>query len=616
MIPFALVSSLCAASGDGYALIIGNNDSFGLHRPSLQYADDDAAKYAEVFEGLLPVGHVTVLTALDRDSERLFPRLSQVVRPPSRAEVERAVLEIAGAVRASKKNGAAVTFYFVFAGHGDTEQGRGFLELSDGPMTSDDLERHLGAIAATETHVILDSCNSFFVINPRKAGGRRFATPKDAAERLSKHFPNVGVFLSTSAEGEVYEWSELQSGVFSHAVRSGLSGAADADLDGTVSYLELAAFVETASSRIPNPNFRPKVFARGPAGDDGRTLVRLSSEKAVILEAGGDQAVRLTLRSAEGVRWLDAHVEPGARVRLHVPTQIADGMTAEQPLDGGVRVATLVTHGTVSWETMQTQQGSRRSRGLAEVFETLFSSPFGPARLSDYVTERSQTPEPVFGISKEDSERMNMLLGQLAQTDRARRYLNFGTMAAFTGALGIAAAHGFQTDRSVGWVLVGAALGSAAFGTYLLLSGSDGERLHAGFNQRYRLLETDPGPLVAETERRLVEIVEQEQRERRFAEVAGWIFACLGTVNILGLQLGPIVDTRVRFDESFRFGAGVVSAGLLFVGVSFILYARLAESALASIIQVWSEDPAMRRLPRVTAAVTPQGAWVGLSGDL
>jgi len=42
----------------------------------------------------------------------------------------------------------------------------------------------------------------------------------------------VGVFLSTSAESEVFGWSELQSGVFSHAVRSGLMGAADANHDG------------------------------------------------------------------------------------------------------------------------------------------------------------------------------------------------------------------------------------------------------------------------------------------------------------------------------------------------------------------------------------------------
>ena len=73
----------------------------------------------------------------------------------------------------------------------------------------------------------------------------------------------MGVFLSTSADGEAFEWSEIQSGIFSHVVRSGLLGGADADGDGQVSYLELAAFVDTATTDVRNPNMRPHVFSRG-----------------------------------------------------------------------------------------------------------------------------------------------------------------------------------------------------------------------------------------------------------------------------------------------------------------------------------------------------------------
>src|SRR5262249_25541258 len=150
--------------------------------------------------------------------------------------------ELAGRIRREQAAGKDTDFYFVYAGHGDVDRGRGFLELRDGAFTSDDLERLLKRVAATRSHVILDSCNSFFVINSRKPGGTRFATPEDATRSLSARLPNVGVFLSTSAEAEVFEWSELQSGIFSHAVRSGLAGAADANGDGVVSYQELAAF--------------------------------------------------------------------------------------------------------------------------------------------------------------------------------------------------------------------------------------------------------------------------------------------------------------------------------------------------------------------------------------
>ena len=53
---------------------------------------------------------------------------------------------------------------------------------------------------------------------------------------------NVGLLLSTSSARESHEWSGFESGVFSHEVRSGLYGAADADGDGRVSYAEIAAF--------------------------------------------------------------------------------------------------------------------------------------------------------------------------------------------------------------------------------------------------------------------------------------------------------------------------------------------------------------------------------------
>src|SRR4030095_4110219 len=126
---------------------------------------------------------------------------------------------------------------------------------------------------STRSHVILDSCNAFFVLNSRRPGGRHFVTPDDATRSLRANLPNVGVFVSTSAEAEVFEWSELQSGIFSHAVRSGLSGAADANADGEVTYDELAPFVTIATRKVKNPLFRPQVFARGPGGDNRSAMV-------------------------------------------------------------------------------------------------------------------------------------------------------------------------------------------------------------------------------------------------------------------------------------------------------------------------------------------------------
>lgn len=70
--------------------------------------------------------------------------------------------------------------YFVFAGHGDIANGEGFLELQDGRLTGSELETLLKSAGADELHVVLDSCNSWFVLSPRKpGGGRRFPTPNE-----------------------------------------------------------------------------------------------------------------------------------------------------------------------------------------------------------------------------------------------------------------------------------------------------------------------------------------------------------------------------------------------------------------------------------------------------
>jgi len=106
---------------------------------------------------------------------------------------------IAEAHRAGKRT----ELYFVFAGHGDVEAGVGYLDLEDGRIDSTFLEQEVvDRVAADVQHIILDSCNSFFVVNPRKPGGRRWATPRDLALGFARHHPNVGLFLSTNSEAD------------------------------------------------------------------------------------------------------------------------------------------------------------------------------------------------------------------------------------------------------------------------------------------------------------------------------------------------------------------------------------------------------------------------------
>ena len=70
------------------ALIVTNNHSAETGRPELRYADDDGAKYDELFRMLAADDDVELLTELDRDSAQLFPTAVARARPPTRAAVD------------------------------------------------------------------------------------------------------------------------------------------------------------------------------------------------------------------------------------------------------------------------------------------------------------------------------------------------------------------------------------------------------------------------------------------------------------------------------------------------------------------------------------------------
>ena len=388
----ALAATLGLASGPAHAtagtrtlaLVVTNNRSTTLALPDLQYADDDGARYYRLFRSVADKDSVFLLTTFDRASASSYPELVGTARPPTRAAVEEAVTRLAAAAENAHKNGEKTTFYFVYAGHGDVDNGRGFIDLEDGRIDGQFIESAIiEKIAADTKHVLLDSCNSFFVMNPRKPGGRRWATPKDMAMGFAKRHPEVGLFLSTNSDAEVFEWSELESGVFSHEVRSGLSGAADVDGDGNVSYSELAGFVDQANSRIARDTLRPHIYYRGPNGESTVALfvpVKATGRRLIL----GQGAMRLWIKSENGERLLDLHKEkppltlvlPGPAnqsVSIYVEQQAAT--SSDRPVvdehdaaagDGEIRLAELAS-----------TRPTLLARG-DHLFMSLFAMPYGP----------------------------------------------------------------------------------------------------------------------------------------------------------------------------------------------------------------------------------------------
>lgn len=607
----AMSTASAATPHQAFALIVTNNRSGALGRPDLQYADDDGARYYELFLTLAPADHLRLLTEFDRDSARVFSRLEAVATPPSRANVQAAARDLARQVAAARATGATVDFYFVFAGHGDVDHGRGFLELGDGAFYGDDLQAVIAAVGASRSHVILDSCNSYFVINARKPGGRRFATPVDAAASLVQRTPDVGVFVSTSADAEVFEWSELQSGVFSHAVRSGLAGAADADGDGAISYDELRAFVDTATAEIHNDAFRPKVFARGPSGND-RTPLFEAPTTGQQLTLDASRAIRLTVRDREEMPWIDVYKEAGVPLTLRLPPGLTGAHADELAVDRGevarIRRSEVPDDAPrVSLHDLPTAPSTATARGPDQLFRRLFTLPFGPAALARYDAERTAAPPPVFGLSHEETSRMAHLLEEVDHAQREYRWVS-GALGVALGGAAIAAGAatpGYATHAAGDGLRVGLYAGGSALvvlGVYQLLRDPAAEHLHtdlaAGLASHAEL-----APLLANIDQRLHQAARTATRSR-------WLVIGSGAV-LLASSGAAFVFGKHDASDGLLYTRSLITAGAA-VG-AMAIFAGSFETQVERTTRLWDRDLGTET-PRLGVVPMPGGAGLALSG--
>jgi hypothetical protein len=624
-----------------YALIVTSNHGVSGAQPDLHYADDDGVKYLELFRMLAPEENVILHTELDRDTERLYPRARSAARPPTKAAISATIADLVQRVKAVTQVGGIADFYFVFAGHGDVDAGVGFLELGDARFTSGDMESMLRSIAATRSHVILDSCNSFFVMSARKPGGRPIATTADEARSLSERLPSVGVFLSTSSEAEVFEWSELQAGIFSHVVRSGLTGAADANGDGDVSYEELRTFVSVASARIKNPLYRPKVFARGPDANGGAPLVRLSTAHAAALRIDGPQ-IRLTVRDADDVPLVDLHKEDGATVLVRLPERWTSHAAAEErdtQAQSHVlkRFVLEAPHSEQPIALAQLPPASPvgEARGTSDVFRALFAVPFGPKALANAVEDvRKEDASAVFGVSEDEVFRLRTLLAQAAGVGQGGRFSGGAGDLTFGAVLG--SAGGWLLTRNGGATTIGPSVlltyGALQMGSgvWLLLSTTAEEDLFRWYSRAIQ--STDPSQRAAavlDAERRLFELRRRAHKSRMWSRGTSFALAglsvalfalnefvatrtystCFGTASNLSCTSTPRVSSdslwagRLTFGSAFALGVtGVVS--------SFNPY------SVERFADIWESDPGRVRgqdaRPNVALAPVRGGAQLQL----
>ena len=186
-----------------FALVVGSNRPARPGLVTLRYADDDAVRWTVLFRTF--GADVELLTDLDAESERLYGADAPDRRSATHAEVVRAMALLRGAIERAHAAGARTAFYFVYAGHGDEEDGEGYVGLADGKLLRKEIEKQILAVSGADTnHVIVDACRSYYIAydrGPGEAGDpgssptsvparrRSFATPDSSspARRAAPH---------------------------------------------------------------------------------------------------------------------------------------------------------------------------------------------------------------------------------------------------------------------------------------------------------------------------------------------------------------------------------------------------------------------------------------------
>ena len=566
-----LATAIASAKDVRLAIVVGNNGSATLGRAELRYADDDAAKYAALFATGTPED-VELLARFDADTARLFPAQAKKAVAPTRVAMDAAIARMAARAKAAQEHGDSVVFTFVFAGHGDVEEGRGFLELEDGRFFREDLESLLTKIPAARAHVLLDACNSVYMLVARKPGGTRFTTPEEIERSMAARLAHVGTFVSTSADAQVYEWSRIESGVFSHSLRSGLSGAADLDGDGRVTYAELRAFVRISAAGVPNARFRPRIYARGPGGRDDEVVFEpraAGDGRKVSLAAGTER--RVTLLDADEVPLIDVRLEKGFGTNVYVPSPEPERrtMTLVEHEDGKAerRVELAFSESGSSEETPAKPALAARTAGRP--FELLFAVPFGPHSVAALPAEKGG--EDVYGVSNEDAMRMKRLLDAAAENRHDLRVMEGAGGIAF-GVTGIGAgiaAWVTRTDpdsRTTKDVVGGVFMGLGAIG---LLSSTQLFRQSTMEDRRDAYVRAMRGGgesmelAVRDAEKEIFEM-ESIARKQRLGEGAfSFVLSSLelgGGIVILATQSDP--DLHWLAGGLFAASAGSIATGI------------------------------------------------------
>jgi hypothetical protein len=340
-----------AAAARRFALVAGANRG-PADRVALRYAISDADSFANVVQSLGGVASADCV----------------VLHDPTRAALLAALGALRGQVMAAHAGSSRTEVVLYYSGHAD-EQG---LLLGREVLSYRDLRAAMSDLAADVNIAVLDACASG-AITRIKGGQTHPAFLSDVSSQMQGY-----AFLTSSSENEAAQESErIRSSYFTHALLSGLRGAADASGDGRITLNEAYqfAFAETLALTTPtqggaqHPTYDIKMSG---TGDVVMTDVRQTTAALLL---GPELDGRFYVRDSKEYLVAELHKPAGRTVEIGLEAGRYEVAYEHEAAFLGTRVtiAPGQRRALMRQELSPRRRFSTRSRGLYEPVQPRFA---------------------------------------------------------------------------------------------------------------------------------------------------------------------------------------------------------------------------------------------------
>jgi len=277
-----------------FLLVAGANNG-GTDRVLLRYAESDANSFANVMSQMGGVDNNNVL--------RVFN--------PNAAAMKNSFAELEKRLQ-SKGKGVRKEVIVYYSGHAD-EKG---LRLGGDVYSWADFRKNVNSLNADVKIAVLDACGSG-AITRTKGGVSRPAFLQDASSEMVGY-----AYLTSSNENEVSQESDrLKGSFFTHALVSGLRGAADMTGDGKVTLNEAYQFafnetLQSTQSTTGGTQHPSRDMNLAGTGDVVMTDLR-ETNATLVLDSNLEG--RFFIRDAQGNLFAELYKIRGRHVELGMP---------------------------------------------------------------------------------------------------------------------------------------------------------------------------------------------------------------------------------------------------------------------------------------------------------